>query len=179
MQSALLGTPVSVTRAWRSTEASQLLRLVICEEREQARASARQDRPRMSLEMARRTRSTLSVVQVDCVPLPSESRYWWTSKTSLPAPAESVTARRAGPLVLTIDAACVQSLPGRRMVCDVAPAARMASTAAWTVTTHADRSARSCGSFIRPKMTRSSEAYLAASWLQREANCGGRRGTRL
>jgi len=54
-----------------------------------------------------------------------------------------------------------------------APAARMALTAAWTLVAHC-WTLRSWGSFIRPKMTLALDLYLAASWLQIEANWGGR-----
>ena len=60
------------------------------------------------------------------MPLPSESRYLWISNTRFVVVESGfVTVASAGPEPsVTKVAALVQSLPGRRMIWEVAPALR-------------------------------------------------------
>lgn len=105
-------------------------------------------------------------------------------------PSGLVTPARtaAEPPDTSVDAPVYPS-PGRRIICDLAPAPRMAVTAAWTDPAHEFNnpwvftvgyvSTRpktqgeifilSCGSFIRPITTFSSAAYLVANCFQRSA----------
>jgi hypothetical protein len=109
----------------------------------------------------------LSVTQSGCVPELSESRYLCTSKTSLPTPpAGSVTLSRYGPASVGSVAALEYEEPGMRMTFEVAPAARMAFTAAWTESAHDWRLGMSCGSFMMPKMT----ADLSAATFQKSGS---------
>lgn len=109
--------------------------------------------------------------QVECVPELSESRYWWTSYTRpvvVLSKFVTVLSKAALFVVMKVTAQLKLS-PGRRIICVVAPACRIAVTAAWTVSTHFVRS-RSWGSFIRPKTTFDSPLYFVASDVQRAAN---------
>jgi hypothetical protein len=95
----------------------------------------------------------LSVTQSACVPELSESRYLCTSKMSFfVVPSESVTLRRYGPASVGSVCADEYDEPGMRMYCEVAPAWRIAVTAAWTEVAQLCRFGMSCGSFMMPKM---------------------------
>ena len=82
--------------------------------------------------------STPFVVHSACVPLPSESRYWWTSKTRpvlLPSGLVTVLRAAADPSETKAPRE-VYMVPGSKTVCLFAPAQRIAVTAAWTEVDH-------------------------------------------
>lgn len=66
------------------------------------------------------------------------------------SPIGSVTPSNAGPASVGRASALDQLDPGMRMNWDVAPAARMALTAACTDVTHVGIDGTSCGSFMMP-----------------------------
>lgn len=79
-----------------------------------------------------------------------ESRYLCTSMTSrslLPSGFTTLLSASAEPLLTNVSA-LVQLFPGRRMYCVVAPAFRIAVTAACTDVAQRTMSGTSCGSFI-------------------------------
>lgn len=81
------------------------------------------------------------------------SRYLCMSISRLSVePSGFVTAASAAALPLETNVSALAKLvPGRRIICDVAPAFRMAVTAAWQLLAHSLTS-RSWGSFMMPKM---------------------------
>src|SRR5262249_62186426 len=98
-----------------------------------------------------------------CVPLLSESRYWWTSNAKFCA-----GSRTPGPITVALlesDEVQLQppsqSVPGTRISC-IAPALRMAAIAALAETSQS-AALCTCGSFISPKITSGLELKRAAS----------------
>ena len=77
----------------------------------------------------------LFVTHSRCVPEPSVSRYLCTSKMRFVLlPSRFVIAERAAREPEETKApAPLQPLPGRRIICEVAPAVRIAFTQSWTV----------------------------------------------
>jgi hypothetical protein len=66
--------------------------------------------------------------------------------------AGSVTPSRLGPASVGKAAALDQEEPGMRIIWDVAPAARIAFTAACTAETHGEMEGKSWGSFMMPNL---------------------------
>ena len=119
----VLPPPVAVTSAWRLLQRSH------CDKGKRALAIP-------------------SSTQSGKVPFPGLSRNFWTSKTNkLVPPTGSMMALNAAadPLDTNV-VADAKSVPGNRMICCLAPAARMACTPICSVFAHAGTD-RSCGSF--------------------------------
>jgi hypothetical protein len=103
----------------------------------------------------------------NCVLLPSESRYLWTSNIKLvlfPSGLWTVLRFPAGPLLMNVCAE-VKSFPGSKIICVVAPACRIAVTAAYTLLAQIAISGILYGSFMTPKTTLVWLAYLEESQL--------------
>ena len=77
-------------------------------------------------------------------------------------PSESFIVERAGAEFSAKPPTAVKVVPGRRICWEVAPAARIAETTAWTVTAQTFMSS-SWGSFMMPNIILEEEAYLVAS----------------
>ena len=163
-QLSVFPPPVSVLIAWRPFSRSQV-------------------------ERGCQALSILLVTHSEFVPELSLSRYLCTSKmrpVMLPSGLVTLLSAAAEPFETNVSAE-VQLFPGRRMSCEVAPALRIAVTAAWTESAQASMSGISWGSFIlfrkhqqrvrngnqtatyTPNRIRGSSLYLAAMLPHRAA----------